>query len=498
MMRAAIYSRISLDRTGESISPERQEKLCRQLAEVRGWEVVAEPFSDVDKSGWKKGVERKGFEAMLEGARGGKFDVLIAYSLSRFGRQTIQLLGFAEEMRDCGVALATVTDNIDTSSAMGNLFFTILAAFAQMESEQISERVRSAHLVAAQEGKPGTGGHRCYGYARDGKIIEEEENHILQAVKDLKSGLTLRQTTRNLNEAGSRTSTGREWQARSLSNLLRNPRLRGIRMHNGIESDGAWVPILTEAEQLSLFDNLNHNFSASPDRKKTRHLLTGLLVCGVCGIKMGYGPSFKDKAGKLVTKYQCRKQPGSVACGHIAIVEGSLDKYVGGVVMEFGPYFAKNANEALTKTTVTVGTLTAELDQQREMLTELQAERYSSTTRMAKEVYDRLRGPIMNRIVELEDSLAVATGRIAQLSQAPKAIRGMPKLTGTIEEQRVELAKVFDKIVINPSAIRGGNRFKHERVVFHWKSGDVTTSENLDGLIPEDDAAQEAWNRLVS
>jgi site-specific DNA recombinase len=268
-MRAAVYSRISLDRTGESISPERQEKLCRQLAEVRGWEVVAKPFRDIDKSGWKKGVQREGFDAMVEGARAGQFDVLMAYSLSRFGRQTIQLLGFAQEMRDRSVALATVTDNIDTSSAMGNLFFTILAAMAQMESEQISERVRSAHLVAAQEGKPGTGGHRCYGYTRDGEVIEEERGHILQAVKDLKSGTTLRQTTRNLNEAGSRTSTGAEWQSRSLTNLLRNPRLRGIRVHKStitkvaVESAGAWEPILTEAEQLSLFDNLSGNFSNS-------------------------------------------------------------------------------------------------------------------------------------------------------------------------------------------------------------------------------------------
>jgi site-specific DNA recombinase len=496
-MRAAIYSRISLDRTGESISPDRQEELCRQFAASREWEVVGEPFRDVDKSGWKKGVERPAFEAMVEGARAGDFDVLTAYSLSRFGRQTIQLLKFADEMRDCGVALATVQDNIDTSSAMGNVFYTITAAFAQMESEQISERVRSAHLVAAQQGKPGTGGHRCYGYTRDGEIIEEEKNFILQAVRNLKKGTTLRQTTRNLNEAGSHTSTGREWQSRSLTNLLRNPRLRGIRVHNGTETAGAWVPILTEAEQLSLFDNLHQNFSASPERKKTRHLLTGLLVCGTCGVKMGYGPSFTDKSGKLVTRYQCRKQPGSVACGHIAIVEGSLDKYVEAVVMEFGNYFAKSANEALTKVAVTVETLTTELDQQLEMLTELQAERYSAGS-MKKDLYERLQGPMVDRIAQLEEAIGVATGRVERLSKAPRSVRGTLKLTGTVEEQRAELAKTFDKIVINSSAVRGGNRFKHERVVFHWKSGDVTTSEDLDRLGSEDDAAHEAWNRFVS
>ena len=230
-MRAVIYSRISLDRTGESVSPDRQEKLCRQLAEGHDWEVVAKPFRDTDKSGWKKGVKRPAFEAMVEGAHAGQFDVVIAYSLSRFGRRTIKLIEFAEEMRDCGVALATVANSIDTSSAMGNIFFTITAAFAQMESEQISERVRSAHKVAAEEGKPGTGGHRCYGYTRKGEIIQDEADFILMAVRDLKSGTTLRQTTRNLNEAGSRTSTGAEWQSRSLSNLLRNPRLRGIRVH---------------------------------------------------------------------------------------------------------------------------------------------------------------------------------------------------------------------------------------------------------------------------
>jgi hypothetical protein len=258
--------------------------------------------------------------------------------------------------------------------------------------------------------------------------------------------------------------------------------LRGIRVHNGVETPGVWVPILKEDEQLNLFDNLSENYSTSPDRKKNRHLLTGLLVCGVCGVKMGYGPPFKDKAGRRITRYQCRKQPGSVACGHIAMVEGSLDKYVEEVVAEFGVYFAKSASTVLTQTTLTVGILTAELDQQRKTLTELQAERYSATSRMAKDVYDRLRGPMTDRIAELEESLNVATGKAERLSQVPTAVRGLPKLTGTVEVKRAELHKVLDKIAINPSAVRGGNRFKHERVVFHWKSGDVTTSKDLDRL----------------
>ena len=82
--QAAILTRISLDRTGDSASPERQEWASRQLAEQKGWSVV-QVFADRDTSGFDRRARRPGFEALKGSIRAGEVDAVIADSLSRIG-----------------------------------------------------------------------------------------------------------------------------------------------------------------------------------------------------------------------------------------------------------------------------------------------------------------------------------------------------------------------------------------------------------------------------
>src|ERR1700683_2430620 len=131
--RAIIYTRISLDRTGESLSPDRQETLCRSQAEAKGWTVV-EVAGDRDRSGWKRGIARPGFDRVEQAVRDRDVDVVMAYSLSRLGRRASGLLAFAELLQDHDVGMLFVDQGIDTTTPGGRLFFTILAGVAAMDA----------------------------------------------------------------------------------------------------------------------------------------------------------------------------------------------------------------------------------------------------------------------------------------------------------------------------------------------------------------------------
>lgn len=73
-----------------------------------------------------------------------KGDTLLIYKLDRLGRSTQQLVSIMNRLNDRGIHLKSVHDNIDTTSPNGKCFFTIMSAFAELESDMISERTRDA------------------------------------------------------------------------------------------------------------------------------------------------------------------------------------------------------------------------------------------------------------------------------------------------------------------------------------------------------------------
>ena len=226
--RAAILTRISLDRTGDSASPERQEWASRQLAEQKGWTVV-QVFEDRDTSGFDRRARRPGFEALKGSIRAGEVDAVIADSLSRIGRRAVGLWSFIEFCQDHGCEVACVKDPVDTTTAAGRLIVGFLASLAQWESELISERVRSHHQMAAEQGQMSIGGSRQFGYGRDGVIVDDEAEVVREVAARIISGDSLRQVAFSLNDRDVKTSMGNQWQSATLGQMIRSPRLAARR-----------------------------------------------------------------------------------------------------------------------------------------------------------------------------------------------------------------------------------------------------------------------------
>jgi DNA invertase Pin-like site-specific DNA recombinase len=146
--RAAIYVRVSTDKQ----TVENQVRELRQIAERRGWEVVAQ-YSDAGISGSKGRDDRPGLDQMLNDAQRRRFDVVMAWAIDRLGRSLIDLLGTIQTLEACGVDLYLDQQSIDTTTPAGRLMFQVTGAFAEFERSMIRQRVHAGLKRAVEQGK---------------------------------------------------------------------------------------------------------------------------------------------------------------------------------------------------------------------------------------------------------------------------------------------------------------------------------------------------------
>src|SRR6476659_5817329 len=119
-MRAAVYTRISEDHTGQGLGVTRQLEDCTALADRLGWEVVAR-YDDNDISAYN-GKQRPGFEAMLDAMKRGEFGALICWHPGRLYRSMRDLERVIDIADERGVQLRTVTaGDLDLSTSSGKM-----------------------------------------------------------------------------------------------------------------------------------------------------------------------------------------------------------------------------------------------------------------------------------------------------------------------------------------------------------------------------------------
>ena len=159
--KAYIYTRVSTNMQVDGYSLEAQKKRCEDYAKLHDIE-VARYFSDEGKSG--KAIEgREEFKRMIEYIEAGeKVNYIIVFKLSRFGRNTRDILDTFEKIQDYDVDLICVEDAIDTSKS-GKTIMTILGVVAEMERNNIAVQTMAGRRMKASSGK-WNGGQPPYGY----------------------------------------------------------------------------------------------------------------------------------------------------------------------------------------------------------------------------------------------------------------------------------------------------------------------------------------------
>ncbi len=147
-MRAAIYARVST--TGQGQSTEMQVRELREYCERRAWQ-VADEYVDAGISGSKD--SRPELNRMMADAHRRRFDAVVVWKFDRFARSVSHLLRALETFNALGVGFVSLSEQIDTSTPMGKMVFTVLGAVAELERSLIAERVRAGLRNARAKGK---------------------------------------------------------------------------------------------------------------------------------------------------------------------------------------------------------------------------------------------------------------------------------------------------------------------------------------------------------
>lgn len=284
--RFAVYLRISRDPDGSSTATDRQLKDCQAFADLRGWDIV-DIHRDADVSAFRKDVKRPAYQDLLAGLRAGQYDGVLVWRLDRLVRRTVEFGRFWELAESVGARLASATQPIDTSDPMGMLIVQILVAFAQMESETMSVRIKAEKREAAEAGKPKST-RRAYGI-EDGwdMLVDAEAAVIQEAAARLLRGEAMGAVVVDFNSRGVPSPEGGEWNRNKLKQLMRSARLWGWREHHGeLVAKGDWPEIIDEATGRALRQMFANRGGSPALSNRRRNLMSGLITCGKCGARL--------------------------------------------------------------------------------------------------------------------------------------------------------------------------------------------------------------------
>lgn len=322
-MKTAIYLRVSIDRTGEGLAVGRQREDCQRLCAERGWVDTVE-YCDNDTSA-SKGVRRE-YERMLEDIRNGTIKAIVVWDLDRLHRRPIEAERFMELADEQGIALATVTGDVDLSTDNGRLFARIKGAVARAEVERKSARQKRALLQRAQAGKGW--GTRAFGYAQDDGLEPREAAAVKEAFTTIIQGGSLGSIATRWNEAGLFTAkTGGKWTGSTVRRVLLNPRYAGIRAYDGKQYAAQWPAIVTQDVWKTVEGILTNPSRRVDNSRVRRHLMTALARCGVCGANVGVGTS--GEKNRIRKVYTCKAE----GCRKIQRDLDKVNKFIEGVVV---------------------------------------------------------------------------------------------------------------------------------------------------------------------
>ena len=182
LKKVAAYARVSMqsERMMHSISAQVSyySKLIQKNPDWKYAGVYADDFISGTNT-----VKRDEFNRMLADCEEGKIDIILTKSISRFARNTVDLLETVRDLKAKGIEVRFEKENINSKSGDGELMLSILASFAQEESRSISENIRWATKKRFEQGIP-NGKFRIFGYRwdRDQLVIEPNEAAVVKRI----------------------------------------------------------------------------------------------------------------------------------------------------------------------------------------------------------------------------------------------------------------------------------------------------------------------------
>lgn len=305
-MNIAAYCRVSTDKEDQLNSLETQKEFFLEYTKRTGDNLI-KLYADEGISGTKI-KNRKEFQRMLADAEKGLFDMVVVKDISRFARNTVDLLQSVRKLKALGIETQFLTANM---TSMGNSEFvlTIFGALAQEESANTSKRIKFGKKMNAEKGRVP---NIVYGYDKtigdyfNLSINEEEAKVIRQMYKwYTEEGFGGAKIANMLNERGVKTKRGNNWSQNSVCRILTNEIYTG-KIINGKEEvsdfltgqrkekdESEWLVTIRPELRIiddEIFDRAQEilkgrhdSFKMTHERQSNKHLFSTLIKCKDCG-----------------------------------------------------------------------------------------------------------------------------------------------------------------------------------------------------------------------
>ena len=354
-MRVWLYGRLSNDDDVEMNSLENQLRIIREYARDHGYTVVGESYDD-NVSGMR--FDRKGFEQLTTAVERREIGAVIVKDLSRFGRHRTQTSLFMDYLRQCGVAVISATEELNTMVDEDDLIIGVKQIMNDYYAKDIGNKIRHGYR---EKQKTGLVIKAPFGYWKDRNTnrirLHPEAALTVQLIYELYcEGLGQKEITRRLNAMERKTpmqihdercgkAEGKcyRWTYQSVKNVLVDESYTGLLVNHQTETHNRKVTQVPVDEQLrhedfypaiidrELWEQVQKLLAANarPYRGNTAtHRYAGLLACGDCGST--FVPRIRTWNGSRRVEYLCKSymHHGKEFCPSHRIRESELDTRV--------------------------------------------------------------------------------------------------------------------------------------------------------------------------
>lgn len=310
-MKTAIYIRVSTEEQateGYSISAQMQK--LKAFCISQGWD-VAGIYPDEGISA--KDMERPKLQEMIKDIKAGKIECVLVYRLDRLTRSVFDLYKMLEIFEGSDCKFKSATEVYDTTTAMGRMFITIVAALAQWERENMGERYAMAYKEKARQGLWPLN-FAPIGYDLDKKDyvlkINSSEAETVKLIYSLYQQTGMNQIAKKLNSESKLTKDGNKWSDNTIMKVLRGHSYCGEIYWKGEIYKGLHDSIIDKKEWNATQELIAKRRGTSPRSVSSRYIFSGKLKCEKCGKSLVGNYSIYDgKHGRTeYPYYRCQQK----------------------------------------------------------------------------------------------------------------------------------------------------------------------------------------------
>ena len=309
--KVALYVRVSTtSQMEEGYSIEEQKAKLESYCDIKDWHIY-KVYTDGGFSG--STTERPALEQLIKDAQGKLFDTVLVYKLDRLSRSQKDTLYLIEDIfLKNNIEFVSLLENFDTSTPFGRAVIGLLSVFAQLEREQIKERMQLGKLGRAKAGKSMMWAKTSYGYNYDKKtgsmtVNEYEALAVKEIYSSYLAGMSITKLRDKINEEYPKQPA---WSYRTIRGILANPVYCGLNQYKGQTFQGTHKPIIS----LEEFEQTQRELAkrqqtakelSNPRPFQAKYMLSGLAQCGYCHapLKVILGAVRKD--GSRFKRYEC-------------------------------------------------------------------------------------------------------------------------------------------------------------------------------------------------